>query len=259
MAGIAIGIGSIALAIATDGVSLALEAAIAGISVSALGTALGFIQWGSSNSWDVTSGIHFWNTVDQPIQFYLDTSLIPFQVSTAGGNVNVTVNIANAFVYGQTPPSSGGGGGCVLNGTIVSLANGTTVLIQNLRPGMKTVSYDPITHRLFTSTVDSVNETNVTMIMDINHGSLYVSGMNDQPIFVKLKNGTEEWLTLDQLNYGMELFNPQKHTWTLITSISLQFGNFSVYDVQTVPNIHDQGHLRGDYIANGFLLDKKIG
>lgn len=179
---------------------------------------------------------------------------------------NVNYQLSNGYT-GQVPimgtevlgfPSGGGGGGCVLNGTDITLANGTTVPVQKLTPGMSTLSYDTVNDTLITSTVSKVTKTSVITIIDVNH-NIGISGLGDQPVFVKLKNGTEEWKTLGELNYSMSIFNPTNKTWTPITSLTAHNGNFSVYDVVTARQF-TAGHTTrviNDYIANGVLLDVK--
>lgn len=95
------------------------------------------------------------------------------------------------------------------------------------------------------------------MVMEVNGGEICISGMYDQPVFVKLQHGTEEWLTIGQLSYGMELYNPMNNSWTNVSGISLRFGNFTVYDVQTGQMFHIGMSVRSDYMANGFLVDRK--
>lgn len=160
---------------------------------------------------------------------------------------------------GSGGSGGGGGGGCVLKGTEIMLANGTQIPVQDLQPGMKTMSYDTSNGSLIQSTVSSVTETNVSNLLELNH-QIYISGMGDQPVYVKLANGTTEWLVLGKVNYGMSVFDPVNHTWIPVTSITLHNGNYTVYDVVTARQFTDGGHTAvfNDYIANGVLLDMKL-
>ncbi|MBX8645761.1 MAG: hypothetical protein KIS30_03255 [Thermoplasmata archaeon] len=88
-------------------------------------------------------------------------------------------------------------------------------------------------------------------------GMVKVTGLTDQPIYVQLQNGTEEWLLLGQLNFTMKIFDPLNNTWLPVYNITALHGNFTVYDVSAAPVYHGST-LGGDYIANGIFLDDKI-
>lgn len=257
LAGIVVAVGGIILTLATDGI----WAIVAGISSSALGLLTTVIQWGSSSSTSIYSAVQYSSTDGQTPQLYLGYTNAPLELTDkSGSTTSVDVPTVFAYVYSPPPPSSGGGGGgCVLNGTLVQLYNGTTIPVQDLKYGMNTLSYSVQTHSLIRTTVTSITKTNVSMIMAINGGQLMISGMSDQPVYVKLSNGTEEWLTIGELSYNMQLFDPLNSTWINITSLSLLFGNFTVYDVQTAQVFHNGHTIRSDYIANGILVDMKIG
>jgi hypothetical protein len=166
------------------------------------------------------------------------------------------------LMYVQTTSystSGGGGGGCVLNGTEITLANGTQIPVQDLKPGMKTLSYDTVNKQLIRSTVVSDESHNVSSVIELNH-AIYISGMSDQPVYVKLQNGSQQWVVLGEVNYTMSLFDPVNNTWIPVHSIIWRQGNFTVYDVVTARQFVSQNHTEvfNDYIANGFLLDMKI-
>jgi len=255
LAGIGIGAGAMVLGVATLGIgdAAAVAATVGGIALSALGDTLAFIQWGSQDMDYAVSWIEYSSASSNPPELYIGYTSQDLEVDGA----SIQVPTVFAYVYAQ-PDSPSSGGGCVLTGTNITLADGSSIMVQNLHPGMKTLSYDVQTGKLMETTVTSVIENNVSMITSINNGELFVSGMEDQPIFVKLPNGTEEWLTVGQLTTSMELFNPLNNNWTQITNLTILFGNFTVYDIHTARNFNNNGSVRSDYIANGFLLDKKL-
>lgn len=154
----------------------------------------------------------------------------------------------DAVAWAQFPCSTGGG--CVLSGTNVTLANGGVAPVEDLRPGDKVLAWNTRTSELATATVSRVLPSYVGSIEDINHGLLYASGPDDQPIYARLANGTQGWIMLGQLAVGDSLFNPANGSWTLVTSIQVESGAYHwVYDVKTSPI--------NDYIANGVLVDMK--
>ncbi|MGC8693489.1 MAG: Hint domain-containing protein [Thermoplasmata archaeon] len=142
-----------------------------------------------------------------------------------------------------------GGGGCVLNNTYITLANREQVPVQDLKVGDELLSYNYNIGQYVTAEVSNISASNVTNIIDINNGSLYMSGLGDQPMLVKMQDGVIETTTLGQLNYGMQVYVPLLLKWIPITSIKLLTGSFTVYDIKTIGNV--------DYIANGVLIIPK--
>ncbi len=172
-------------------------------------------------------------------------------------------NWVNSYynLYGgqNSPPSSGGsGGGCVQNGTMVSISRTQSVPVQDLRVGEHILSYNTVDNKLVQEKVSSINITNVTSIININNGLLYVSGAHDQPIFVKLSNGSEQWIMVGYLNTTDHIFDPLDNTWVQVTSIHVLHGNYTVYDLYGTKIFYEDGYLRSNYIANGILLDQKL-
>lgn len=257
LAGVGVALGAIVLSLATFGSADA--AIIAGVSTGALGVLLGYINWGSSTSSEVLSTVQYSTTDGQTPIFYFDYT---------GQNLNVNGNLIEvpieySYVVGPAPPSSGGGGsgggGCVLYGTSISLANGSQLPVQDLSTGMQIYSYDTTTHKISVTSVSNITETNVSMIMNINNGELYVSGLYDQPIYAKMPHGSPQWIMVGALRDGMQVYKPLTNTWVTITNISLQFGNYSVFNVQSEPGFKQGNIARSDYFGNGLLLDRKIG
>lgn len=203
---------------------------------------MGYVQYNAATNYDINT-------------FVMESSS---QYTLTNGYTGY-VPMMGVEVDAYQPSSSSGGGGCVLSGTEITLANGTLVPVQDLHTGMKTLSYDTVNGSLIQSTVTSVTETNVSHVLEINK-NIYISGMGDQPVYVKLQNGTTEWQILGKLNYNMSIFDPSNNTWIPITSITMHNGNFSVYDVNTARQFISNGHTEvfNDYIANGILVDIKV-
>ena len=193
-------------------------------------------------------------------------------VSISAGSYSYTVQSADVgsgtsftMTFSYTTKSTsgggggGGGGGCVLYGTNITLANGLTTQVQNLYKGEKILSYNTHTHRLFKDKVKQIIITNnVTSVIRIDN-FISLSGPNVQPVYVKTAHGRNEWIFLGQITKGMSLYNPQNNTWVRVTSITIVIGHFTVYEVVGSKEFWSQGHRRSDYIANGILVDRKIG
>ncbi|QRF75145.1 hypothetical protein Thermo_00638 [Thermoplasmatales archaeon] len=250
----------ISLGIGLGAILLAFTAPPVGVAFGVLGLLFGTLQFGSGFS--SSSGfVQYDAPTNYDINTYVVLSGSQYDL-TNGYTGNVPMLGVEVYAYqvsSGSGGSGGGGGGCVLNGTEITLANGTSIPVQDLQPGMKAMSYDTSNGSLIQSTVSKVTETNVSNVLELNH-QVYISGMGDQPVFVKLSNGSTEWLVLGKVNYGMSVLDPVNNTWIPVTSITLHNGHYAVYDVVTASQLTIGGYTRvfNDYIANGVLLDMNI-
>ncbi len=193
------------------------------------------------------------------------SSTVTVSIYRAGYNYNtqtisVDTMMSDTLSFSYTTSTSGGdvgGGGCVLFGTNITLANGSTVQVQNLYRGEKILSYNTNKDRFFTDKVKQIIITqNVTSIIRIDN-FISLSGPTVQPVYVQTANGTDEWIFLGQITDGMSLYSPLNNTWVKVTNITIVIGSFTVYEVIGSKEFWDQGHKRTDYIANGILVDRK--
>ncbi len=183
--------------------------------------------------------------------------------SSSVSDLSFTINNTYGEQFALSPESSGGGGsggggGCVLYGTLIAMANGTFLPVQDLQPGMEILSYDTATGQYFNSTLTkSEVTTNVSQLWEID-GIVNISGVNKQPVYVQLQNGSDEWVVLGQLNFTMKIYDALDNTWMPIYSIIIRIGNWTVYEPENAPFVHTDQTLRGTYIANGVVLDLLI-
>lgn len=155
--------------------------------------------------------------------------------------------------------SGGGGGGCILYGTLVSTSMNHAVPVQDLKVGENILSYDSVNQQFIRNTITSINvTTNVTTILDIDFGLLHVSGMQDQPIYALLPNGTAEWIMIGQLTTSDSILNPITGMWIPVFSLHIEQGIFKVYEINGQKTFYQDGHYRFTYMANSVLLDKKM-
>ncbi len=210
---------------------------------------------GGSGSY--TSYVWSGNLADTECNLPLGTITASFSCSPQNsGEYTVTVKVTDSD--GNTATNSfnldvrSTGGGCALSGTLITLANGTQIPVQDLSPGDAVLSYNITSGQFFTTIVTSNNALQVGQVVDINNGALYASGLNDQPLYVQLSNGTQKWVDLGQLQVGMKLYNPVSETWIPITSLATSNGSFTVYDIRVT------GAPNNDYVGNGFLILDKV-
>jgi len=147
----------------------------------------------------------------------------------------------------------GGSGGSVAAGTLITLASGTNVPVQNLKIGSQLLSYNVTTNQFASATVTkmtTVTTDNMLIIKTLDGRSLRTDNATIQKLWVKTANGTVGWLSVTQLRVGDSLFLPQAQKWRLVISIIETPGHFVMYDVYTTAPY--------DYMANGYLDPPKI-
>jgi hypothetical protein len=160
-------------------------------------------------------------------------------VTVSGANVGVSI----------TFQASGHGGGCVALGTPILTPTGY-VPVQKLRVGEAIKEYNFASQRLVQGTLLSDNTTNVSQLIDINNGWLYVTP-TEQPIYIE--NSTfVGWLHDPQnLTTSDSVLDPVTNMWVHVTSVRLVPDSTVVFDVVTSG--------ANNFVANGALLDIKIG
>jgi len=157
--------------------------------------------------------------------------------------------------FGWPPSCPGTGCGSVAAGTLIRLANGSQVPVQNLREGMRLLSYDMTSRQFVTTTLTRFATvlTNNAMVIKTTTGKPLIVDQNpEQELYALLPDGKWTLLPVTELQVGDKIFEPMTQTWTPIASIQYQNGgNHIMYDLYpTAP---------GNYIANGYLDPKKTG
>jgi len=180
------------------------------------------------------------------------------------GNYNITVGATcvSGFCvnYGFGPKTytfyilfnvyaSGGGGGSVSAGTLITLADGSQVPVQDLHIGEQLLSYDltsgqyVVTNITRLATVETYNQ----MVISTGNGKPLIVDQNPaQKLYVRLQDGAVTLMSVTDLRVGYDLFYATSQTWVPITSIHYENrGTHLMYDIYTTSP--------GNYIANGYL------
>jgi hypothetical protein len=190
-------------------------------------------------------------------------------VTITGGSSSGTVTITGTCASGLcvSPPQSHsasvsvsiscgcGGGGSVAAGTLITLANGTQVPVQNLSVGMKLLSYNMTTRQYVTITITrfvSVQTDNQMIIHTTTGRPLIVDQNPAQKLEVMFPNGTWTELSVTELKIGDYLFDASSQTWVQVTGIQyVNGGVHTMYDIYTnAPTLN--------YIANNYLDYVKV-
>lgn len=140
-------------------------------------------------------------------------------------------------------------GGCVAEGTMVTMADGTEQAIEKLRVGDQVLGYDLTTLSFVVETVEWTSCMKAREILNINCGELRVTPW-DQPVYVRDSDGEERWvLNPYEIQIGWEILDVANGGWVQVFSLVTEDQVTKVYDFQT------DGPMT--YLANGYLvLDK---
>lgn len=140
-----------------------------------------------------------------------------------------------------------GGAGCVAAGTPVLTSSGY-LPVQRISQGDVLVEYNISTGELVYGTVLYNNATTVSSVLSINKGAL-VTTLTDQPIWIRNATFTGWLVDPQNLTLGDKILDPVSDRWVTVTSLTVVKEEVVVFDVDASgPN---------DFIANGFLLDRK--
>ncbi len=152
--------------------------------------------------------------------------------------MTVTVNTYNSSC-------GGGGGGSLAYGTLITMADGSSVAVQNLKVGDQMLGYNPATGQYTVSTVLSIKIVDAPTMLVINTGTgipLRVDASPTEILWTKLPDGTTLWLPVTELNVGDFLFTPSG--WVPVISIaSITGGHHIMYDITATD----------PYFANNYL------
>jgi hypothetical protein len=154
--------------------------------------------------------------------------------------LDVTVTVTSCSSGG-----GGGGGGSVADGTLITMADGSRVPVQNLKVGGQMLGYDTATGTFLVSTVKSITTvaTNNMLVIHTASGQPFRVDANPrQTLWVKTSRGQIVWTPVTLIKVGDYLFT--QNGWTPVTSIEFApSGNHIMYDIiSTAP-----------YFASGYL------
>ena len=172
-----------------------------------------------------------------------------YAVAVTGASSSPSVSHSISIPITVTPDNYCSGGGSVAAGTLIALADGSQVPVQNLSVGMQLLSYDMTTHQYVLTTINRFTTVQVNNLMIVHTSggpALRVDQNPAQQVYVKLSDGTITLVPVTVLKIGYDLFQALTQTWVPITGISyVNNGHYIMYDIYTT--------APRNYIANGYL------
>jgi hypothetical protein len=155
---------------------------------------------------------------------------------------NAATSVTNAATNAATGVTNYATVCSFVGDTMVYLADGSSIPIQDLQPGQVFMSYDLGTHTLYPNIVEKVLTFTV-------HGEWIVNGVGTDAVEVfYTRNG---WMQPDQIHIGDQIFNGLTGTWDTITSLLFANKTVTVYDF-----IGTSGN--SELVAAGYLADVTI-
>ncbi len=164
--------------------------------------------------------------------------------ANSNGLVHTTTITVNVIAY-NSGCGGGGGGGSLAYGTLITMADGSKVPVQNLKVGDRMLGYNPATGQYTTSTITSISIVDATTMLVINTGTdtpLRVDASPTEILWTKLPDGTTLWLPVTQLKIGDDLWTP--NGWVPVLSIaSISGGHHIMYDITATDPYFASGYL----------------
>ena len=161
---------------------------------------------------------------------YILTVTVDPSVASATYHVTVTgvsggLSFSTSITLTLPSNSGGGAGGSVAHGSLITLADGSQVPVQNLQVGSKMLGFDTTKNQFTISTVSSLTSvaTNNMLVINTTAGSLFRVDANPHQTLWAINNtGVIGWTPVTQLQVGNYLFTP--NGWVKVTSISFAPG-----------------------------------
>lgn len=140
-------------------------------------------------------------------------------------------------------------GGCVAEGTLITMADGSKKAVEDIKKGDFVLGYDPESDTFISQRVLEKSSSWSTQIININDGMLRVTSF-DQPIYVMDFDGRVFWIQNPcEIQVGWKLYDVEDKLWITVEMIDIENEKCRVYDFLT------DGFQT--YIGNSILLMDK--
>jgi hypothetical protein len=206
--------------------------------------------WITHSSVSISPGVSGVSAIDDDAQYNAGGSFTATMMASYGSDSH---SASVPWTISESCPIGGGGGGgsggSVAGGTLITLADGRNIPVQDLKVGMRLLSYNMTSNQFVQTTITrfvTVNVYNKIVVHTADGRSLTTDQNPAQKLYVMLPNGTWTLLPVTELRVGYRLFNPITDKWVPITHIHYaNQGTYVMYDIYTT--------APGNYIANGYL------
>lgn len=178
-----------------------------------------------------------------------------YTIVVSGVNNGLFHSISVTAVVTFNACSGGGGSGSVARGSLITMADGRKVPVQDLRIGDRVVVYNVPTGYQTVATVYAVRTVTVNSTLTIHttvHGRPFRSDANPyMKMWVFTPAGPIE-KPITTIKTGDHVYNYDIRSWVRVTDVTITYGGHpTMYDLLTTPNFTSNGLIL-EYIANGY-------
>jgi hypothetical protein len=150
---------------------------------------------------------------------------------------------------------AGGGGGSVASGSLITMASGSKIPVQNVRVGDRVIVYNVPTGYQTVATVYGISRVSVNNTLTIHTsagGAPFRADANpDMKLWVLTPFGSVE-KPITAMQQGDQIYNYDIKSWVQVTDVTITYGGLhTMYDLLTIPNFSSNGLIL-EYIANGY-------
>jgi len=148
--------------------------------------------------------------------------------------------------YNINPTTGGGGGGgSVAYGTLITMAGGGSVAVQNLQVGDQMLGYNTTTGKFTVATLISIKivDTSNMLVINTEIGVPFRVDANPaQTLWVRTVDGSVGWVPVTQIQPGDSLFTV--NGWVRVTSIEFApAGSHVMFDINATAPYFADGYL----------------
>jgi hypothetical protein len=184
--------------------------------------------------------------------YYLGSFTVTITGTT--GSLSHSISISLAVNYSCTY-TGGGGSGSVARGSLITLADGNRIPVQNIRVGDKVLVYNVPTgisddsYRV--SGCNPYCEHTLTIHTTAGGAPFRADANPDMKMWVLTPIGPVE-TPITTIQAGDQIYNYDIRSWVTVTDVTITYGGqHTMYDLLTTPNFTSNGLIL-EYIANGY-------
>jgi hypothetical protein len=174
-------------------------------------------------------------------------------VYASTGPLFSTVAVPITVSYSSCPNPNAGGGGSITSGSLVMMADGSQVPVQNVNVGDQVTVYNVPTGYQTIATVSQIRIVVVNATITLHTTAPLPLRVDVNPqlkLWVASPNGPIE-KPVTMIQAGDQIYDYNLHSWVTVTDVTIATGGqHTVYDITTNPTDHN-GHLL-EIIANGY-------
>lgn len=160
-------------------------------------------------------------------------------------------------------PGGGGPGGCFTAGTLITMSDGTTKAIEDVKVGHQILSYNVYTNRVEPDMVVTTSKPVVNTIAEITVDGQFIWCTPDHPFYVQDKGWSSLTPAITKTNYGITVEQLEESDTLLRIDLKKQVNpvTLDTVKIKVMPNTqtYNLSHVEhnNNFFANGMLVHNK--